>query len=103
MPKELMYLERSQDLQIGIQNAVDARVTKMKDFILIHIISEASHEQCSLPVGCKCLIQHTLEITPHLSVAGLLSESRQRTYSYDADGLTIHVQTNSISTDKLCR
>uniref|UniRef100_A0AAR5PVR9 VWFD domain-containing protein n=1 Tax=Dendroctonus ponderosae TaxID=77166 RepID=A0AAR5PVR9_DENPD len=103
MPKELMYIEKSEDLQIGIQNAIDARVTKIKDYTLIYIISEESHDQCSLPEGCKCLIQHTLEVSPHLSVALISSEARQRTYSYDTDTLTIHVQTSSISTDQRCR
>ncbi|XP_030756290.1 uncharacterized protein LOC115882382 [Sitophilus oryzae] len=103
MPNELMYIEKSDDLQIKIKNTIDARVTVIEDYALIHIVSEEVGDTCFLPKSCKCPVQYTIEISPQNSVSHFLNKQQQRVYSYDDGTITIHFTTTSISTDSHCR
>ncbi|KAF7274468.1 hypothetical protein GWI33_012887 [Rhynchophorus ferrugineus] len=103
MPNELMYIEKSKDIQISIKETNDARVTTTKDYVLMYILGEEVNELCGLPKGCKCPVQYTVEISPHNSVTLLLNKQQQRMFSYDDDTMTVNVVTNSISTDSYCR
>ncbi|XP_060516237.1 uncharacterized protein LOC132695789 [Cylas formicarius] len=103
MYNELMYIERTNDIQVSIPNAIDARITQIKDYVLIHILSEESQEECNLPIDCQCTVQHIVEITPNKTLKYFLNKDRQRIYSYDEDNMTIHLITNSTSTDSHCK
>ncbi|KAL1493109.1 hypothetical protein ABEB36_011235 [Hypothenemus hampei] len=100
---ELLYIENSQDLQISTGYSVNAKVIKIKDHTLIHIISEESHINCNLPKGCMCLSQDSINISPDLSVSSFAEKALQRTFSYDNDDITLHFITNSTTTSSYCR
>ncbi|KAL3289954.1 hypothetical protein HHI36_023337 [Cryptolaemus montrouzieri] len=103
IPSEVMYLERSNVVQLSFPNTIDAQVFRLKDYILIHIIGEQEGNLCGLPEKCKCPVQYTIQISPELSINSFVSKSSQRIYSYDDGFMTIHLVTDTVSTDATCR
>ncbi|XP_044765962.1 uncharacterized protein LOC123322163 [Coccinella septempunctata] len=100
---EIMYIEKSNVIQLSFDNAMDAQVFRLKDYVLIHIIGEEDGSLCEMPKGCKCPVQHTIQISPENSINSFFSKGSQRVYSYDDKRMTAHLITNSVSTDATCR
>ncbi|CAG9759594.1 unnamed protein product [Ceutorhynchus assimilis] len=102
MPSEFMFIEKSSNVQEPIGD-VDASASNVKEYTLIKILGEESHEKCGLPEGCKCPVQQTVEITSRMSVSYWRNKQQQRIYDYNDNGLMIHLSTNSTSIDTKCR
>lgn len=98
-----MYIEKSNVIQLSLENVLDAQVIRLKDYVLIHIIGEEDGPLCDMPKGCKCPVQHTIQISPENSINSFFSKGQQRVYIYDDRIMTVHLITNSISTDSTCR
>ncbi|KAK9890079.1 hypothetical protein WA026_008891 [Henosepilachna vigintioctopunctata] len=103
MPSELLYIEKSQTLQLSFQNSKDARVLRVKDNVLIHVTGEEKGDVCALPKNCPCPVQHTIQISPHNSINSFANKGTQRVYSFDDKLMTVHLMTDSISTSVNCR
>ncbi|XP_045481889.1 uncharacterized protein LOC123686020 [Harmonia axyridis] len=103
MASDIMYIEKSNVIQVPFVNAYDAQVMRLKDYVLIHIIGEEEGSMCELPKECKCPVQYTIQISPQNSINTFFSKGSQRVYSYDDKVMTAHLITNSVSTDSICR
>lgn len=102
--EEFMYIQNTENFQVNNNKAVDVKITVIQDYSLVHITSEDSHDKCNLPKGCECLVQHSLEITPDLSVNYLPNEiPHQRVFSFNNEYVTVHVFINSVSRSSECR
>ncbi|XP_044256902.1 uncharacterized protein LOC123006464 [Tribolium madens] len=102
MPTEVMYLEKSKDLQISLPNVIGAEVVKTKNDVLIHIESEEEGSSCGLPPTCKCPLQQTMQVSSKHSVNMFLNKATQRIYSHYDENIVVHFITHSISTDSYC-
>lgn len=101
-----MYIQNTENFQVENNKAVDVKITVIQNYSVVHITSEESHDKCHLPKGCECLVQHSLEITPGLSVYPLMNDERlpyQRIFSFDSEYVTVHVFINSVSKSSKCR
>lgn len=100
-----MYIQNTENLfQVKNNKAVDVKITVIQNYSLVHITSEESHDKCLLPIGCECLVQHSLEISPDLSVNPLPQElPHQRVFSFNNEHVTVHVLINSVSRSQECR
>jgi hypothetical protein len=103
MPAELMYLEKSADLQISVPNTISAQIVKTRDDVLVHIEGEEGGKFCGLPMMCKCPVQQTMQISSEHSVNTFINKQSQRIYSYYDDDIIINFISHSISTDSYCR
>lgn len=98
-----MYIDRSQDLQISLSNAVNAYVVNTGVDVLIHVDSEVSGNHCGLLQECICNVQHTIHVTSQKSANQFVTNVNQRVFSYNGEGITAHLFTNSISMNSHCR
>lgn len=100
-----MYIQNTENLfQVKNNKAVDVKITVIQNYSLVHITSEESHDKCLLPIGCECFVQHSLEISPDLSVNPLPQElPHKRVFSFNNEHVTVHVLINSVSRSQECR
>ncbi|XP_063929204.1 uncharacterized protein LOC135141748 [Zophobas morio] len=103
LPTEIIYLEKSTELQIPLPNVINARLAETKNEILIHLESEEIGSFCGLPQTCKCPVQQTMQIASERSINIFMNKATQRIYSYFNDDIIIHVITHSVSTSSYCR
>ncbi|KAG5899454.1 hypothetical protein JTB14_015307 [Gonioctena quinquepunctata] len=102
LPREYMYLEKSDELQISVRNTVSASTVVSKGFVLIHVTGHESGEYCGLPDNCQCPQQFTMEISPENSVTTFPNKGYQRIFSYDDERMIVYLTTNSVSTSSNC-
>ncbi|EFA11168.2 hypothetical protein TcasGA2_TC004775 [Tribolium castaneum] len=102
MPTEVMYLEKSKDLDISLPNVIGAEVVETKNDLLIHIESAEEGPSCGLPPTCKCPTQQTMQVSSKHSVNMFLNKATQRIYSHYDEDIVVHFITHSISTDSYC-
>lgn len=103
MPNQLMYIEKTEDLQLSFPNISNARIIETPNAVLLHIENEEDGRLCGLSESCTCPIQQTVQISSERSINMFLNKGVQRIYSYYNDNMIIHLICNSISTDSYCR
>ncbi|CAG9855477.1 unnamed protein product [Phyllotreta striolata] len=103
LPTVFMYLEKSDELQVTVPNALSASTIESNGFVLIQVNGQESGRYCGLPNHCSCPVQYTIEITPHNSVSVLPNKGFQRIFSYNDESVFVNFITNSISTSSECR
>lgn len=96
-------MEKSSELQIPIQNVVNAYAVEAKGNVLLHITLQKPGSECSLPNTCNCLMQEIIQITTEQSISTIAESGMQRIFSFEDEEMTIHLFTNSISTSEDCR
>nr|XP_023020987.1 uncharacterized protein LOC111509459 [Leptinotarsa decemlineata] len=102
LPREYMYLEKSDELQISLQNTVSASTAVSKGYVLFHVTGYESGGSCGLPEFCQCPHESTIEISPEHSVTLFPNKGFQRSFSYDDESMTVYFTTNSVSTSPNC-
>ncbi|XP_018332377.1 uncharacterized protein LOC108741903 [Agrilus planipennis] len=97
-----LYIENAINLQLSLPSVETAYTTVDDGYLMLHITAKESGDVCGLPADCPCSIQHTFQISPHLSIHPFHIGSSQRTFSYSDEYITVNVITNAVSTTERC-